>query len=191
MVGLLLGDGCLSQQQGKQERITLALKDRDFMERLRQVVCPGRKPYVSKARRATHSDSYSIVTTNPTVIAVMKSMGMTRRKFTTLSFPTLPEEWHRLFVRGYFDANGSVFQNEVNGHSYVHVSITTGSRDFAEGLATILKSHGCSAHIVKDARHTAYYVKLYRQEEIRAFRDWLYQDAQWFLPRKRIAFMMI
>ena len=191
IIGLIFGDGCLSQSKGRQETITLTLKDKEFMERLRQIVCPKRKLYVCKARKETHSETYSIITANKEVIDRFKQLGLTPRKSTTIQLPCVENE--RAFVRGYFDANGSIFKNTVNGHSYYHVSITTGNREFAYQLREMIEHNGFSPTVIKDSRdnHNAWYVKLYRKKEIPSFGRWIYKDTNWYLPRKFNLFQMI
>lgn len=194
ILGMTMGDGCLSTQDGKQERITIVLKDRDFMEELRQIISPDRKLYINKAKKETHSDSFAIITTNPDVIAKFKEYGLTERKSLTVKYPLLDcgtQEKH--FIRGYFDANGSLFKNTVKGHEYWHISITTGSEQFAKKLMNSLRFYGIDATYHADSRegHNAWYVKVYKQEHVKAFGDFIYKGATLYLPRKHDLFQMI
>lgn len=194
LLGLILGDGCLSTQEGKMERITIALKDEEFVENLRQIMCPDRKLYVNKAKQESHSNSYAVITTNPEVISRFKDYGLTERKSLVVKYPLLDygtQERH--FIRGYFDANGSLFKNTVKGHLYWHISITTGSEKFARTLANTLQRYGLDATYHADSRegHNAWYVKLYKQEHVKAFKEFIYRDANLLLPRKHNLFQMI
>lgn len=190
LTGLLFGDGCISQQEGKDERITLSLKDKDIIERIHPHFSPDRKIYVNKARCENHSDAYCLINTNIESLTLLKKMGLTPRKSLTLKYPQFDLINERDFIRGYFDANGSVFKNIVSGHIYHHVSITIGSYDFAFDLNSKLLSLGFDSKLNKDSRenHNAYYVKIYKKDHVLNFKNWMYNESEWFLPRKKDSF---
>ena len=188
MVGMVFGDGCLSRQSGKKERLTIALKDKDEVESLRQRISPERKLYIREREPETHSTIYSVVNTNEEAIEALKNLGLTQRKTKTVELPILEGMKKAAFVRGYFDSNGCLYRNTVSGYLYWHMSITTGSPVFAEQMKDLLIEEGFNARLNKDTRHDAWYVKIYAQEDVLRFGEWLYEDAEFFLQRKKDLF---
>lgn len=188
IVGMIFGDGCLSQQKCKKERITITLKDMEEIDLIRQRISPERKLYIREREPENHSTMYSVVNTNEEAIESLKSIGLTKRKSKTVELPDLTFLSRAAFVRGYFDANGSLFKNNVSSYLYRHISITTGSPVFAEQLKDLLIREGFNAHLNKDSRHDAWYVKIYAQDDVLRFREWIYENAEIFLQRKKVLF---
>jgi DNA-binding transcriptional regulator WhiA len=189
MIGLIWTDGCLSKQEGKSERLTIALKDKELIERLNEVVCPNRKIYINKPKKETHSPSYVIINMCEDVILYLKDKGLEPRKSRTLCYPEIEEEHFGDFLRGVFDGDGSIYKNTVNGHTYKHLSITSASKDFARGLKKQLKSFGLNPTLIRDSRGHVEYVKINRKDEIEKMKELMYgKNPQFYIDRKKTIF---
>ena len=188
MVGMIFGDGCLSKQKEKEERITIALKDKEEIDIIRQRISPSRKLYVNKAKDKNHSNSYAVINTNKEAISELKSIGLNSNKSTYGVFPDISSLKKSAFLRGYFDANGSIYKNKVSKYLYHHVSITSGSKSFAEGLSSYLNSIGFKTKVSKDKRHNAFYIKIYSKTDVFKFKEHIYNEAEIYLNRKKVLF---
>lgn len=188
LLGLILTDGCISQQEGKQERMTLRTSDKQLAELLHPFICPDRKLYANKPYKEEHNVSYGLVNTNENAIATLKAYGIEADKTYTVKYPSILKSHTHHFVRGLFDGDGSIFLNTVKGKEYKHISFTTASIDFANGLKEELEYFGFNPTVTKDSRKDTYYVKMYRQEEIKEFADWIYAGEHYCLERKKALF---
>jgi DNA-binding transcriptional regulator WhiA len=192
IIGMMLGDGHLGKPKNRSHRIILGLKDKDFIYKLHPIFCPTRKIYFGKPKKETHSPSYVLQNINKDAISELRKYGMIERKSNILKYPHQFSKKRSKglshFIRGYFDANGSIFKNNVKGHTYKHISISVGSLDFAEGLKKVLIDVGFTVSIVNEKRHKAYYVKIYKKDEIVRFSQWIYKGANWYIERKHHRF---
>jgi len=189
IIGMLFGDGCLSQQKGKSQRITIALKDLELIEKLHPIFGVQRKIYINSSRKETHSNSYAIINLNEDFINELLLLGFHKNKSKTIELPTSiisPPD----FIRGYFDANGCIYKNQVNNITYHHISFTTGSLKFANDLQLLLIENGFNPKRKIDNRHSAYYVMIYAKKEVLRFRNFIYYNPHetLFMARKKEIF---
>ncbi|AFQ30318.1 LAGLIDADG family homing endonuclease [Bacillus thuringiensis] len=200
LLGLILTDGCISKQENKEERMTLRLSDKQIVEELHPLMSPDRKLYANKPYKEEHNVSYAIVSTNKEAIATLKGYGIEHGKTYSVEYPKIAKEHTHHFIRGLFDGDGSIFTNVVKQKKadgsilhrpYKHISFTTASINFAEGLKSELESFGYHPKITEDVRGGKFYVKLYRQKEIQSFGEWIYADSHYYLNRKKQSFVMI
>lgn len=189
LLGLILTDGCLSQQEGKEERMTLRTSDKQLAEQLHPIICPERKLYANKPYKEEHNISYALLNTNEDAIRTLKSYGIYPNKSYTVEYPSIPAKHARHLIRGLFDGDGCIFVNKVNGKPYKHISFTTASITFAHMLREELATYGFNPTVTEDSRRGKYYVKLYRQKEVAEFGEWIYEDANYYLERKKQAFL--
>lgn len=193
LIGLICADGCISYDaHSGRTRLTIASKDKELLEQLRQRMTPKKSLYYNRG-------CYYVISNNMTDINFLISIGILENKSTTIQVPPIPKDLHPHFVRGVFDGDGSVYRSKVrtvNGkcYYYVGVSITTGSYEFATGLQKLLTEHGFIANIVLDSRsrkgdkNPTWYIKLSRTEMVLKFYDWIYADAGLYMPSKRRKF---
>lgn len=186
--GFFYADGCYSISNNC-ERITLSMNDKDMIHRMALIVSPGRKVYTQKPKSSNHAIGYSIINRNPGVVDQFKRWGVSLRKSPSMTLPVDYQYDMRHFVRGYFDGDGSVYNSSVvKGKTYKGMSFTTGSLAFAEQLAAFMSGFDINFRLNKDSRHNAYYLRLNKQKEIGLMRDFMYDDAKWYLPRKFVKF---
>lgn len=198
VLGLIYSDGCLSYDNHcHRYKITISLNDFDILEKIHKLMTPNKKLYEYKhpnGRRVT----YSIISCNEDDISFLKNLGMTERKSSIINFPYIESNYIPHFIRGYFDGDGSVYvnrtktnyNNNIKQYNYINVSFTTGSVDFATQLNDILNTYNILSHVVKDSRveHNSWYVKIYEKESLTKFYNWIYNDAELFLLRKKLKF---
>lgn len=188
LLGLILTDGCISQQEGKQERMTIRTSDKQLAELLHPFICPDRKLYANKPYKEEHNVSYALVSTNEDAISTLKMYGIDHDKTYTVKYPSILKSHTHHFIRGLFDGDGSIFTNTIKRKEYKHLNFTTASIDFAHGLKEELEFFGFHPTVTEDSRGGKYYVNLYRQKEVIEFANWIYVGSHYQLERKKQAF---
>lgn len=124
------------------------------------------------------------------MVEQLKRLGCMPRKTTTNSFPTLeqlPEEYHRQFIRGVFDGDGSVFKSGRK----IGIDIT-GTEQFLMGLRDVLEHNQIlpkepiyiyPSHAKNETIKRLNFTK---KESIIKFFHYLYDDVQdFYLQRKK------
>lgn len=187
IIGFIYCDGSLTRQEGKSKRITVGSIDEKMIKKIASTISPKRKLYIREPTLENHSVFYSTVNNNKKTVEGLENIGLTKNKSVTIGFP---DRYSKIgkdtisFLRGVFDADGSVFIDR----GYKFISISCGSYDFAKGLVEILEKYKYHPKIVKEKRHSCYYVKMYRQKEVTNFRDRIYKNESICIKRKKDKF---
>lgn len=84
---------------------------------------------------------YTLEFQNDRLYADLLALGVTPRKSLTLSFPEMPSEFVRHFLRGCWDGDGTVHVSS-RGKNQCYASIVSGSRDFIDGIVSRLYEIG-------------------------------------------------
>lgn len=188
LLGLIYSDGCLSKEKTKRFRLTYSNNDLSIMSLVKEACTPHKKLYRNR-------DGYSVVSHNEEDITYLLRLGMTEQKSLTMKFPDL--ESHNLlrhFIRGFFDGDGCVFKSRTKSgrkyYEYVFVSFTSGSKEFLEKLKLILETFEIKSNLIKDCRNTnsSYYLKIQKQESVRKFAKFIYENASFFIAYKKEKF---
>jgi hypothetical protein len=111
-------------------------------------------------------------------------LGIGPKKSLVLGKVAVPEQllWH--FVRGVFEGDGSVWLTTQTGRGRPQISITSGSKVFAEWVAEI--TGGKLYPKEKPRRNTSYSIEFGNREVIEAFYKRAYADAgEFVLLRKK------
>ena len=125
---------------------------------------------------------------------------MTPEKTYTLNkIPNLPKHLYRHFIRGYFDGDGTVFMDR----KWLRSNICSISENFLIELQGLLNDENIENRINVEIRKNKKYkvpqgvsencMNMYRlyvskQEALKKFYHYLYDDATIYLERKKIKF---
>ena len=111
----------------------------------------------------------------------LNNIGVVQNKTFVIKFPMfLDENLKRHFIRGYFDGDGSVFENKQR--KCVRCNFTTASKEFAEHITKCLIANGMRCYITR--YHTIYQCNISGMYNVGMFRNFLYKDSNIFLDRK-------
>ena len=118
------------------------------------------------------------------VYLVKRMQSLTSEKdktFTVRMSKEIPEELFSHFIRGYFDGDGSFSKMG----KYVKIDITS-NIDMCNDIKKVLDNNDIYSKIykVKNADERIRKVSIQRQNEVKKFLDYIYQDATIFLERK-------
>lgn len=108
-------------------------------------------------------------------------------KSLVITFPKIPKQYLRDFIRGYFDGDGSVCESFSNKNSItatLYTSFTSGSKPFIETLFVILNQElGLGGHLQDFNTNTKWQIKYNTNDSITLL-NYMYKDSRYYLDRK-------
>lgn len=185
-LGFLTADGHLSKK-GMLE-ITLAEKDYKILEEFKKDL-KSEHPInyrVCKYKGGKEFGQYRISFTDQEIASDLRRYGFTNNKTFDqyIPFDYIPKDLMRHYVRGYFDGNGSAFNN---GGARLNLLVgCTASIKMANDLITVLFDYDISSTYGIDRRgeNKVYSVFVNRTREMQRLFKWFYEDATIYLNRK-------
>ena len=181
ILGYIITDGNVYWKPKKSKwslTITAAEKDKFHLERMRKLLSSS-KPLLYSHK----TKSYRLIATNKKLCQNLMKHGVIPRKSLTVTFPKIPKNFLRHFIRGVIDGDGSVryFSRKIS--PYFEINIYSGSRKFLEGLSkAIQKECGIFSKVRKI--HKNAYILRYSCAKGKKLGDWIYRDVDIFLKRK-------
>lgn len=179
-LGLLMSDGYIQTNlYNKEVGIALQCKDYYILEKLNNYISP--KKILSK-----YKNSYKWKVASSIMYNDLEKYGITENKsHSEYVYPTIPKEFDRDFIRGYFDGDGCI---SIKSTGYNVISFCGNSKIFLESLASILLSYGIHTRPLNCYTKTKNYplYTLYISGGINKsiFKKFLYEGAATFLNRK-------
>jgi predicted DNA-binding protein YlxM (UPF0122 family) len=123
-----------------QWRLTVGQKEPELLEKVRAQMGSNALIRFSE-KRGVAGALHTLVIDNATVCADLRRLGVTPRKSLTITFPQMPPNLVRHFVRGCWDGDGSVYLTE-NDIRKPCASYVSGSKEFIEQLVRHLVDLG-------------------------------------------------
>lgn len=115
----------------------------------------------------------------------LMSHGVFPNKTDKITFPDLPDELIRHFIRGYFDGDGSICERKHKKRlSDLSCSFACGSMAFLERLREILFQNNIKSYIVPDKRGNKASLSLAGLKNPDVFLHYIYDDSTIYLDRK-------
>ncbi len=173
--GLICGDGYI----GSQNNVSIRIIDEYLAAVMRDALNPDKPLHIIKSK---NQPIFALDVYSKKLVSDLTRHGCGPRKSLKQTFPKISHDLIHHFVRGYFDADGSVFHANRTWRLAISIIAT---REFCETLAALLP--------VPSAIRDRSYVKMSdlrigKQQDIILFRDWLYNGATIYLQRKKIIF---
>lgn len=110
--------------------------------------------------------------------------GVFPSKTDKITFPNLPNDLVRHFIRGYFDGDGSICERKhKKGPSDLACSFTCGSVKFLEELRSVLFQNNIKSYLVPSGENKCY-LSLAGLQNPDVFLKYIYNDATIYLDRK-------
>ena len=193
-LGLVAADGWISD---KSNRIELTLKESDvtLLRVLRDLFVPG-KPLVYKEQQ----HAYRLTLDNKEIHDSIMLFFNTTDKTRSLMFPYgIPDKYIKHYIRGYIDGDGNIDVKKgqrklANGNINYYYGIRLrilGTRLFLEGLQFNIKrlqTLTFNANPHKKDDENVYYIE-YGFSAARSILDWCYDDASYYLERKKQVYL--
>lgn len=208
LLGLYYADGSISKN-----RIDFSFteKDVELIQIIKDNICPFNKIYyikssTSKMTGYTNKPMYGIIFKSEHMCNTLNRYKMGCNKTYTiqddLSF--IPDEYMIDFIRGYFDGDGTVHISKgkrkytlksgvVKEYDYTNYnwSIISHTNEHLYIIKDFLfKNYNLHCNIIKESRGN-FLIEINRKDDFYKMRDLLYQNANYFLKRKKEKFMAI
>jgi LAGLIDADG-like domain len=199
VLGVFYSDGCISPSSEREERkshknrspvctISVSQKEPELLEKLLALMESNARLNFQH-KRGIAGAIYTFQIRSDKMYDDLLSLGLTPRKSRTITFPSLPHECVRHFLRGCWDGDGSIYL-ESNDPLRPRAHYVSGSRAFIDGLAHQLCEEGftkATVHTAKSGR--SFYVKYGPKDCVKLFH--LFYDGvneAMFLNRKHDRF---
>lgn len=208
ILGFLYADG---NAHSKHCHIKLSLQecDKHILEDIKKVLNYDKPLNFKKTKNsdgANRQNQYSLIICNKNIYEDLIKYGVVPNKTFIINFPTWMESnLVPHFIRGYFDGDGcvSVWEsteryfskrlNEIKKYKKLKAEFNIiGTIEFCECLESLFKdSIGVNCKIYNDKRSDERIVriKVWRHEDMQKMYDYIYNDANLFLKRKKEKFV--
>lgn len=165
LLGFIYADGCIV---GATQSIQIGQKNVDMLSKISSLI--GLEKDITYRK-----DKCPVLQINSkTMKDDLINIGLMPNKSLVVKFPSVPDKYLTHFIRGVFDGDGWCQEK-----GYV-TNITTGSKDFADGLLYIYNSWGLRSEISEEItgrNNVIYRVWVKGRESILKFAELLYKDS--------------
>ncbi|WP_342046723.1 LAGLIDADG family homing endonuclease [Bacillus sp. OTU530] len=195
ILGLLATDGNV----GDNGEIGIGLIDEDVINWVAKTIGYTRKIYAFDDGNKNHNVRYWIRFTNEEVAALLKKYEIVPRKTNKLKFPLLPNNMLCHYIRGVFEGDGTVVLGERKGKRGEGITynpeanIVSASIEFIKGVKKVIDAAlGINYKITVSDRESRkgilYAYRIYSNDNVRRFGEWLYRDGVFGMKRKCVIF---
>lgn len=177
-LGFILADGNIYQNQFK---LKLSITDEDHLKNLKTELKSNHNIYYENNKKACFIRICSNSFCNNLI-----SLGCLPNKSLIVKYPNT-NNFDSHFIRGYFDGDGC-FYNYKNKQATF--SIVSGSLDILESIKNILtnKLNIKINMYCRKTKNITHVLSVSRIEDLKKLYHFLYDEAEYFLNRKRIKF---
>ena len=171
--------------------ISLQESDRKLLEDIRNEIGSNQPlKMIDQSRRKENNYSYNNMCTlnmySKHICNSLINLGVVQNKSLILEFPNIKECYYSHFLRGYFDGDGSIYQNYKNENNK-HITLTfTSTEQFCKKIKEIVeKELGIYCGIYEASCHNGI-TKVAALSGTSAVKllHWMYKDADLYLQRK-------
>jgi len=174
----------------KVARLSMSQKEPELLEKVLRLMESNSRLMVRKRavyNKVVSGKTYIFYIHNEKIYDDLTRLGLTPNKSKTITFPEIPEQYMRHFIRGCWDGDGSVFLNRweyKNTKPKIGASFVSGSKSFVESMAQALEKAGLPKRDIK--RDRASYMIRYHTNQCRLLYQYLYHDVppEQYLERK-------
>lgn len=186
LIGLLFADGC---NNGNNISIGLSGDEEKYiLEFISKKIYMNPRPlYKTCFKNSNYNDNHRLYICNKKISSDLEKIGLVKNKTYSLKFPVFIDDEikFRHFLRGYFDGDGSVIiQNNRITFSIV------GYNSFLEELKLNMEKY-INIKIVNKIYKTsssAHEIKISSRSIVRRIYNFMYNDSELYLQRKKIKF---
>ena len=130
ILGFIVADGCIIKRKGGTESyiFNITSKDKDILEKIRKILGSNHKIGIKYNSLKIPYNQIQIC--NLEICRDLMKLGIHPRKTYNLGPIGTPEKYFPDFVRGFFDGDGSVYMQKVNGTLQIKSSFVAASSAF-------------------------------------------------------------
>jgi len=178
VLGFLYADGCITHNT-----ISASQKEPEILFKVLKAMDSN-----CKVRESNTREIFAFHLCDEYLSNSAREKGLIERKSLTMTYPNIPEEYERHFIRGLWDGDGSIM---IGKNGYPSVSFVCGSLEFITMLKERLEYHGMRVGNV-NPDHNAYKIRLSGFEQCDKMGNFFYLGVdELYLNRKHEKSLMI
>ena len=190
VLGLMCADGC-NYPPKQTAFISLQESDRELLEKIRNEMSSNQPLKITdQSNRHDNNYSYNNMCTfnmySKHICDSLTNLGIVKNKSLVLKFPDIKEELYPHLLRGYFDGDGSIYQQVKNEHNKKITLTFTSTEQFCKKIKEIVETKlGIYCGIYDASCHNGI-TKVASLSGTSAIKllNWMYKDADLYLQRK-------
>lgn len=186
-LGFFYADGYV-YKSGKQISITLQATDASHLEKFARIFDTTISPYSYIDKRT--NKQYSTVRCVVSSVEICRDLaekdirnGKTKNG-TASVISLVPDNLFHHFIRGFFDGDGCICRNHLGEYSLTLV----GTKAFLEVIRNLLIEKARLNQVSILPKKSIWSIAWGGNEQLQEFKDWLYNDANTYLERKKQLF---
>ena len=187
-LGFLCGDGAITENK---VRLRLARKDKEHLKKFKEAVEWTGKNYFPKNNKGIEVNFRSLK-----MVDDLAKYSITPHKTFTVKFPDIPKTLERHFTRGKFDADGCInrairVSRGKSGQIYIFYGgefSIEGNKDFVLAIQSRLIELGLPITSINYSGKTINRVRYGGINQLKKIYNYLYENANIFLERKKKLF---
>lgn len=185
ILGLWFADGCI-KRQGNQRVVEISLnqKDRSYLQQIKELI-----GYSGPLREQRDGTLRLTITSRKMYESVLRLGGM-ERKSLVVHFPTIPDEFIREFVHGFFNGDGGV-QVARNGDGYLYLKVYfIGGLNFITILQNVISKYiNIDGRLYNKDKQNRLFELRYTCKYAEKLLEWLYTNPSIIMYRKYSIFL--
>lgn len=163
VLGVVFTDGCVSEEKRgrvRVPRLQIVQKEPELLDKVRALM-ECNVPLTFTPKRGIAGPLHRLPIRNQKIYEDLIAFGLQAPKSYTITFPNMPSNCLRHFIRGCWDGDGSMyFERGAGRRAKPIASYVSGSRSFVESIVAYLHEMGLPrVTIHTDKRSTAFYIK--------------------------------
>jgi intein/homing endonuclease len=183
ILGFIFADGCVSKKK-YELIIKLHNQDTNILEDIKKELSTN-TPIKTLTNYKNHQSCLRI--SSKKICSDLIKLGVTPSKTFTIEFPELKPELVKHFIRGYFDGDGCLYNGGRDKKSNIY-NIFTASEKFKNSIIECLNLIGINTRCYY--RNNGYSINIVRYKDTYNFYNYLYNDSEMFLKRKKDKFIL-
>jgi len=184
VLGLIYTDGNLHIRKYKSGYqlgiLAFAQKDKELVEKFLQLMdCDAKIRFKKRKefKNTTAGELYYFSIGNNDIANDLMQLGITPDKSLNMTFPDIPKEYLRHFIRGIFDGDGSVY---IENKKYIRVKLLSGSKQFIHSLNQSLIEAGFPVRPIyggTESSKNAFFIRYNSDDDVAKFYDYIYSGV--------------
>jgi len=193
LLGLMYADGCIHSKKPR-FMISLQIDDIELLEKFKEKIDFDGELYTTKPKKKNHKIQKTLSITSKKLKDDLIKNGCVCKKSLILKYPTknqVPEYLMRHFIRGIFDGDGSICITKrlINGKEYDDNGFSiVGSNDLIDGMYDYFKGLNMNVYTYSTNKNKNKFICAKSKKDIKDIYNFLYDDCNIFLYRKKEKF---
>lgn len=182
VLGLIIADGYVNET-GRQKFLAIDLQEpKEFLEELRDEFHPNKDRPIMTRKSKTNKDISCLRITNKKIVDDLVALEIRQGKSHTVRLPKLDDLLMSHLIRGVFDGDGSIWSSFDKNYQRWGISIACNEYIAKQLTDYVFQVLGLESSTYKDRSIKSWRIRGNRK--IQTFMDWIYKDADIYIPRK-------